>query len=342
MRLPTNVGRLAGSGLVAVILALYFGGSSEAATIPRSPALNGVAQLALPHGPISLLGIPGRSLYGRDFTPNTRLGWLLPQAAGTGLLYVSEYNTNDIAILKQSDMSRVGTITAGVNGPWGMYVDAHKNLYVAGGTVEFYPAGSITPTITYSQGLNGPIDVVAGTDGTVYVANFNGANGYVTEYPPGSTTPSLEVTTGFLTEGVALDAANNMYVTYRAGNGSESVLMYAPGSSTGTDLGLTGLSGGAGGLLVDQSGNLVVVDQAGAVDIFPPGSTTASKVIGGMSDPLKVALGHTGKRLYCADNASGTLHVFAYPSGRPVTNVVLNGPHGVATSPHAKFGPGPW
>jgi hypothetical protein len=322
MRLLTQSGCRAGSAILAAVLAGCSGTSVQTPSAGLSSASN----------PVPVRGVAQR-------------GWMLPQAAGTGLVYVSEYNTNDVAILRQSDLSRVGSITSGVNGPQGLYVDAHKNLYLAnaGSTVEFYPSGSITPTITYSQGLNGPIDVVAGKDGTVYVANFNGANGYVTEYPPGSTTPSLQVTTGFLTEGIALDAANNMYVSYRAGNGSESVLMYAPGASTGTDLGLTGLSGGAGGILIDQAGALVVVDQGGAIDVFPPGSVTASKVLSGLSDPFKVALGHTRKKLYCADASSGILHVFAYPSGRPITNVTgLNGPRGVATSPDAPFGPGPW
>jgi hypothetical protein len=73
-----------------------------------------------------------------------------------GLLYVgATYYTNaiDIFPLTGPNQQQVGSITNGIDAPWGLSVDSNKSLYVANagnGTVTVYPYGSSTPSMTYS------------------------------------------------------------------------------------------------------------------------------------------------------------------------------------------------
>ena len=50
----------------------------------------------------------------------------------------------------------VGEISAGIEGPYGLYVDAQHALYVANqknNTVTKYPYGTTSPSVTYSAQL---------------------------------------------------------------------------------------------------------------------------------------------------------------------------------------------
>jgi len=316
MRLPMTTCRLAVATGVLVGLAGCSSGPSELASMVNTQA---------------------KSIANSVHRP----GWISPEASSARLLYASEYNTNEVLIFDQKGLSQVGDITDGVNGPEGLFVDSHGNLYATNnaGTVQFYKKGKTSPTITYSQGLSYPFDVVVGTDGYVYVMNFNSGNGLVVEYPPGSTIPTLSFTIGALGEGVALDNANDLYVSYRNG-GSGSVLEFPPHSSNGTDLGLQGLSSNVGGLLIDENGDIVYADQGnGLIDIFPPGSTTATRTISTGGDPWRLTLNHDEKTLYVSNWSENELQSFTYANGKPVATVPsISGPIGVSASPSYPFG----
>ena len=119
---------------------------------------------------------------------------------------------------------------------------------------------------------------------------------------------------------MAFDRHGNLYVAYRTcPSGSGSIEKFAPGSTQGHVIGMT-LSDPQG-VVVDASGN-VVVDETGTVDnrldridVFPPGSKTASLEIpmaqGNL--PIELVLDCDQKNLYVAGLYSGIVFGAKYP-----------------------------
>jgi DNA-binding beta-propeller fold protein YncE len=213
------------------------------------------------------------------------IGTFSPRA-GAAYLYVADENNSQIDIfpLKGRNQPQVGTITAGIESPYGIWFDRRtKSLYVANqtnNTVTVYPYGAAQPSLTYSQDLDRPLYPIVDRHGHLFVSNAN--NGTVVEYRAGSTqVHQVLETPGIEADGMAFDHHGNLYVGYRTcPSGSGSIEKFAPGSSQGHVIGMT-LSDPQG-VAVDSSGN-VVVDETGTansrlhrIDVFPPGSKTAS------------------------------------------------------------------
>lgn len=262
-------------------------------------------------------------------------GWLSPAARGKELLFVANFNNNVVEIYsaKGSNQAPIGQITDGLDGPEGMAVAA-KHLYVtntASNTVTVYRIGKKTAAKTYSSGLNGPDGIVVGTDGTVYVANLNTND--VVAYAKGSMTPTSTYSDLDFPIGVALDAQNNLYVSY--GGGVEE---FPPGSTKGKNLGISLPI--ASGIAIDKKENIVVANQMpAAIYVYPQGSTQPSKTFGQEGDPNPIAFLTNRKQLFVGEPLSNTINVYAYPSGKKV-NAITNGvafPAGVAISPQAPF-----
>src|SRR5579871_2483626 len=222
-------------------------------------------------------GVLTRGLAPSAAAKTTRAGRLAPDAKLKNVLYVADQSAATIEIYKQkgSNQQPIGSITEGVSGADGLFVDSKGKLYVCNfgnGTVTVYPRGATSPSETLT-GAGSPIDVVTAPNGTVYVANFNsGTDGTVLEYPKGQTTPSKTIVTlgsGSYPEGLALDSSNDLFVAYQSTGGE--VLEFKPGSSSGQNLGIH--VGAVGGLTIDHHNDLLLDDQAlPGVDVYPPGS----------------------------------------------------------------------
>jgi hypothetical protein len=266
-----------------------------------------------------------------------------PAAKGGALLFVSDVNANAVDIFAQKTRKADGSITSGIAGPDGIYDDASKNLYVTNtgtSTVLAYPNGSTKPSVTYSDGIQDAVDVVVGLDGTVYAANYDlGSGGSIVEYKKGSTEPSLQIplATGVL--GLTLDASNNLYACANTTDGGDGgIFRFAPGSSTGKNLGIS--LGYCGGLRFDKMGDLVVADQINSViDVFPPGKVIAKRrITTNLVHPYHIAFNRSRSILYVADYGTKSVHVFKYASGSPEPDINgFESPLGVATTPQAPF-----
>jgi sugar lactone lactonase YvrE len=318
---------------VAAALALA-GCSNGSQTVPGQPSGLGAA---------ANNGVIGTPRHQAARAPST--GWLNAQAkAGTALLYVADQSNQRVAIFSQKSGAPVGQITDAISGPDGLYVDPSGTLYVCNfgaGTVTEYPKGQTT----HSKTLTGPTSpkyVVAGHDGTVYAADFNGSfGGKVYEYAGGSTTPTTEIPFSTFPAGLALDRHNKLYVAYNDSNNLDiEVLKFTPGKTTGKNLGIHIKSGYAGGLTFDKSGNLLVDNQnLPGVEVFPPGATTPSQQITGFSLAYQIALNHANKKLYVSNPFGPSVAVVSYPSGTIVGSISsgLSGAFGVATSPDSPY-----
>ena len=111
----------------------------------------------------------------------------------------------------------LSTITDGVSGPSGSFVDKHGNLYVANDgnfTVTMYPKGSTSWKLRYT-GFAYPLNVAVDSKGSVFIVDFTGEK--VVEFPKGSTRSKLTIPIGYPAHGVALDSNDNVYVSYNTG-----------------------------------------------------------------------------------------------------------------------------
>lgn len=285
-------------------------------------------------------------------------GWLSPGAkSGGGLLYVSGgVSSSEVAIFRQKGNNQppLGEITLGLDGAFGLFVDKQRNLCVANlvnGTVTVYPPGNTAPSQTLT-GAGAPLSVVVSRDGTVFVASEGSVNGpprgSVLEYLKGHTKPSKTIV-AFGNEtfpsGLALDSADNLYVAFNQSQGASfgregQVLEFSPSSLTGRNLGIG--VGHTGGLTIDKSNDLVLVDQGNgrrfppAIDVFRPGKTSPFKRLLANGCPgIGVALNHDNTEIWAVCPWHGTIFGLTYPAGQVVDTITprLGWAFGVATSP---------
>jgi hypothetical protein len=242
-------------------------------------------------------------------TRESRRGWLLPRArSGKQLVYVSDQYKDAVYIYpaNESNPAPVGEITDGISTPDGLAVDAKGNLYVAnagGSTVTVYPPGKTDPSQSYSPGQN-PVDVLVGSDGTVYIAQGILGCECIDEYAAGSTNPKLVIEldgTGGSPLFMALNSSNDLYVSLS----NATVYEFAPGQTSGTNLGLAGLLN-ARGLGFDPKGDLVVANDQlmsdDMVNIYKPGQTAVKKQVIVGPQPFEVTFAGRGDKLmYVAD-----------------------------------------
>jgi sugar lactone lactonase YvrE len=248
--------------------------------------------------------------------------WLSPQAraANARLIYAANYNDGRIDIYPEKGrlQNQVGQIGTGIFGPWGLYVDTTRSLYVvnsSANTVTVYPSGSTSPSNTYSRGLDRPLYAIVDHQKNLYVGNAN--DGTITEYLGGnnSTFRTLQ-SAGSEVDGMDFDRQGNLYVAYRNANagGVGSVEIFTPGSATGNPIGMT--LNQPQGIVVDDSGNILAVETGGTnrIDVFPPGSQTPSMQIPIPNSyvPTQLSLKRNGTQLLVS-TGPGWIYGSPYP-----------------------------
>jgi hypothetical protein len=254
----------------------------------------------------------------RRHGPRSR-GWLSTAATnGRDLIYFPAEFGVYIYPERGRNHAPIGEITSGVEDPYGLYVDRHRNLYVVndlGYTVTVYPPGSLQPSATY-QGLCHPLFATVDRAGHLFVGNAYG--GAVVEFLPGNPNPYRTIqTAGSEADGLGFDSAGNLYVAYRASGGA-SIERFAPHAKQGHILGMH--LNQPQGLVIDELGNIVVAETAAPqdnfIDVFPPGSIAPSqrRRLRNMRVPTELALSEPPRReLYFSDYATGNVYVAPYP-----------------------------
>jgi sugar lactone lactonase YvrE len=184
------------------------------------------------------------------------------------------------------------TISNGTGRPFGLWVDAKNNLYVANeydkdppSVTEFKP-GASSPffTITNFKGIPGSVAVDASRN--VWVNESVQDQGYVEEFAPGSNTAKAIFYTGvggyaFDAGSMAFDPQGDLVVAEQA-KLQLQIVKLAPGATTfepvNLDLKNNNIIGP--GMGIDKAGNIYVASsETATVSVFAPGQTEPSRTI---------------------------------------------------------------
>jgi sugar lactone lactonase YvrE len=263
-------------------------------------------------------------------------------------LYVASYGGNNVDIYSEKAGGGViGSLTGSFNDPQGIYINSSGTVYVGdtnNDRILVYANGSTTATQTLSD--NGlPREITGDSNGTIYAGNV--LQGNIAVYAAGATSPTsyLTVPNAATVLGVAVDANNDLYVSYdtqAGGYGSGQVDEFPAGSTTPTNLGITLVS--ASGLAIDAKQNLIVCDSAdsdpslAAVYVFAPGSTKPSLTLSlPNAYPIGVALSPNGKTLFVGEADKTQVQSFTYPKLKLHETIPTSGgyPNSIALYPPA-------
>jgi DNA-binding beta-propeller fold protein YncE len=270
--------------------------------------LNGSAQAHSPAAPVLATAARAR-------------GWLLPGALQQPRLYVAA-DSGEVVIypVVGNNPKPIGTIRDGITNAFGVFVDSQGMLYVANQTgspasVVVYPPGSVTPSLTITQGLSRPLFPTVDRSGNLFVSDAN--TGQVVEYLAGQTTPYRFLQTpGVEAHGLAFSRSGDLYVAYRPEASADSgIVVFKHGRGMPHDLGIK--LNAPEGLTVDPQGDIVVSETNGTnrVDVFPPGATTPSKTWNIRHIPTGVALDRDADALFVPTLLNGLIFHVRYQTG---------------------------
>jgi hypothetical protein len=292
-----------------------------ATTVPQSFVLD---SNAVPKPSPTLLTHP-------NVAPKPR-GWVRKATGRGSLIYVAANDEVLIYPERGNDPAPIGTITDGVDGAYGLFVDGRGDLYVANqSTITAYRPGSVDPYITYADAYR-PLYIVLDHAGELYAANQNGS---ISEYAPRHTSPDRVLPShGVEADGINVDAADNLYVAYRKRNGEGSIEEFKPHAKRGRILGMVLDQPQA--LQLDRAGNILVVETGTreCIDVFPPGTTTPSQIIRVTFGVNQIALRESENYIYLSNFFDRNVYVSRYPPVQFRSKIVTNQQYieGVAVS----------
>ena len=244
---------------------------------------------------------------------------------------------------KTPNPSPEGSITNGIDYPFGLAVDKKGTLYVANllggspdiGSITIYPQGSSSPSVTITNGVSNPYGIAVDSRGDIFASNLG--NDTVVGYKAGKTTPFETIDFSNLGQalGVGVDAKNNIWV---ASDTTSQVYEIPDGSSTPKNAGLSGLNGSIN-VAFGKKDVMYVSNFGGSnVTVYPYGMTTPSKVItNGIEHNGPTLSGFTRSGSYFQSNQNG--NVVGYKNGKTSPFSTITGipdPRGIASTPLIK------
>lgn len=236
------------------------------------------------------------------------------------MLYVDDLANNTVDVLKNHSWKVLNTITDGIDGPAGIFMDRHADLLVANAAghnvTEYEYSGQLE--FTYTAGIKTPNVVTADKLSAVFEGD---ANDSVSELPPHQNQAITCATPGPV-YGIAVDQYGNVYASV---GGQGGKIIYFP-------RGLIYSGCGYGeytikfsfpyGIALDKQRNLIVCDMgAKTVDIVAPNGTTIGTLGSGWSAPTEISIDREGTEAFVTDQGTRTVEVLTYPGGVHVASI---------------------
>ena len=269
------------------------------------------------------------------------------------LKYVSDYNNNVIDVYSGNFKGQApcGALTSHVSSPWGMSVDAATHdLYVANDghhNVLVFHRGQTTPYDTYTDPSGqDPVDVALSPDGTVIASNLvredlkedGSLSTWIAGPNGGSFVGNFAMPTGGVGQFLAISGDGTVFFDKLIGTTFEGSIysVSCPNGSCGAQTELNASFAGPGGLSIDSSGDLRVVEGgAGLADTFElPRLHAKSFPVTGV--PAGIAINEFEHHWFMADGLNNQAEEYLYPGGTLIGVVAGNpggGTFGVAVDP---------
>jgi hypothetical protein len=199
-------------------------------------------------------------------------------------------------------------------------LDTNNSLYVAdpgNGTVTVYPYGSSIPSMTYSKAVLGPLYALADSAGHILVSGRGRRHpqnrGHVAEFNAGTNVPIAHKRLGIEADGMAEDGKGNLYIAFRRDQSKSSIAEFGAGLTNERSLGMS--IDQPQGLVIDNAGNIVVVESASdRIDVFPPGAKTPSVTVTlhGIGNLAQLAMQNSETTLWVSSE-DGYVYSMPYP-----------------------------
>jgi len=275
-------------------------------------------------------------------------GFVLPQAHGQKLLYVSNSSASTVLgfALNVNNPGAVEEITSGIDVPTKLWTVANGDLYVANAgnnSVSAYHPGQLTPFLTLLSGVpQQPQAVAVDASGTVYISNNQTAwspscncDNQIAEYANGSTSPTLVIfEPGPL--GMAFDASNNLFVADAYGGYTgDFIYVYPPGATSPLPNFYTGMQH-PDSVTFAKGGDFFVADQGySSIYKFLPSQANPVPELVGVNAPEQIAW--ADGKLYVAEYKNNIVAAYVKTKGglalKYTYSSSISTPIGVAVSP---------
>jgi len=323
--------------VAAVLLAFVAGCSGGMGSL--TPSQTSVSPNVL----IGTHSISGAAVERRLIVPSVPKPWSLPHAwpmKKQQILFVADPQNNQVLMYnpKTANPPAEGSITTGIDYPFGLAADKQGTLYVANllggnGSITIYPKGSSSPSVTITDGCDAPYGIGVDSKGDIFITNLN--NNTIVGYKAGATSPYETINFNSYGQalGVGVDAKDNLWI----GSDSTNAVYEIPaGSSTPQNAGLSGLNGTIG-VAFGKKDEMYVSNFAGDnVQVYAYGTTTPSRTItSGLTAPTFGGL--TKSDYFFQSNQFG--NVTGYKKGQSTPFSTISGipdPRGIASIPLVK------
>ncbi len=261
------------------------------------------------------------------------------------VLFVADPQDNQVLMYnpKTPNPSPEGSITTGIDYPFGVAVDKKGTLYVANllggspniGSITVYPAGSSSPSLTITSGLVNPYGIAVDSQGTIYASNLD--SNTIVGYKAGATSPFETIAFSSFGQalGIGIDGKDNLWI----GDDSNSQVYEIPaGSSTPQNAGLLGLNGTIN-VAFGKKDVMYVSNFGGSnVTVYAYGTTSPSSTItDGIETHGPTLGGFTSSGYYFQSNQDD--NVVGYKKGQTSPFSTITGipdPRGIASTPLIK------
>ncbi|HEX3671102.1 MAG TPA: hypothetical protein VHT92_05295 [Candidatus Cybelea sp.] len=266
---------------------------------------------------------------------------------GLNDLYVADYDTGKVFLLKNGGFTPDGSITNGISGPWAVTLDRAGNAYVANATgysVTEYAPGISTPSFRYSFGMISPRAIAVDAQGHLFVSDFSGYNGpgRISEYQQKSNQilASCNVSGLF---GTAVDSSGDVFVGYNSQQTGGHLEEFVGGLKGCSPTLLGAQVEYATGMVLDRENNLIVgAAHARDIDVIPAPYTKISRYL--QSDggaPLFVSIDKSNKHVYASIGRFYHSYVLVidYATGKRIRRIGssrggFGSPYGVVDAPN--------